>query len=153
MGLGNILFQIASAIYYCEKYNYEIILNYSNSIVFGTSNMFGKTKCLKDENNNYLSYDKTIFKKFKFMNSNNAYKTIIYNNFSDTRLVEPNSDILVRGYNQNINLFKEYINLIPNYLHLKDTTITNYIYNKYGDVSNELIYEMKTKLLTVISHS
>lgn len=26
-GLGNILFQVAAAIYYCEKYNYKLVLH------------------------------------------------------------------------------------------------------------------------------
>lgn len=29
-GLGNVLFQVASAIYYCEKYNYKLVLIRSN---------------------------------------------------------------------------------------------------------------------------
>lgn len=139
-GLGNCLFQIAAAIHYCEKYGYSIVLLYSESLLFGTSNKFDKTKCLMGSDNNWITYDKTIYKNFKFdyFNYIQVDDTTIKleNDFTDNRIMVTGEDIVIGGYNQNLNLFKEYINIIPNYLHLYHDTIREYITNKYGDISD-----------------
>ena len=60
-GLGNCIFQIASAIYYAEKYEFKIILNNNSSeLHFGTSNYTNRDK-RKKINNIPISYKDTIF--------------------------------------------------------------------------------------------
>jgi hypothetical protein len=141
-GLGNILFQVAAAIYYCEKYNYKLVLIRSHWILFGTSIMFGKDQCFVDQNNNKLTYDETIFKKLIFMEKimSPAHECIvIHNNYTNTKIVPTNNyDLIIKGFSQNISLFKEYIHKIPNYLNIEDINIKNYINNKYGNIENSI---------------
>lgn len=143
-GLGNCLFQIATGVYYCEKYNYKMILIRNHSILFGSSNCSGKIKCLTDSNNNFLSYDKSIFSNLEFIDNNNNDKLIVFNNFTDNKIKPENGiDIEIQGYNQNVNLFKEYMKYIPKYLNLNDENIKNYILNKYGDITNGICIGMR----------
>ena len=135
-GLGNILFQIAAAIYYAEKYNYTIILKKTYPICYGTSNMFGREKMIKGELNSYKTYDETIFKDFIFDDSHNEINIKVYNYFSDTRINPEGIDVIIEGFSQNIHLFYEYLNEIPKYLYLNDPEITSYIQNKYPPIEN-----------------
>ena len=65
-GLGNCLFQIATAIYYVERYKYKIILDKnSKNMTYGTSNKFNR-KQGKKKNNMDITYDQTIYKKLYF---------------------------------------------------------------------------------------
>jgi hypothetical protein len=140
MGLGNNLFQIATAIYYSEKYNYRINLIRCENILYGTSNKFGKIKCFKDDANNFLTYDKTIFNKLTFLgdvNISNSYQ-FLKNDYTSDKIVPNCESLIIRGYNQNIDLFKEYIDKIPLYLDLNYSTINSDIIKKYGDVSNSI---------------
>lgn len=136
-GLGNILFQVATAIYYAEKYKYIIVLKKSYSICYGTSNMFGREKMIKNEMNNYKTYDETIFKNFLFSNGHNENNIIVYNYFSDDKIIpESGKEIIIDGFCQNIYLFYEYLNKIPKYLHLNNPEIIKYIQNKYPPIEN-----------------
>jgi hypothetical protein len=139
-GLGNCLFQIAAAIYYCEKYNYTLELMKDYSYLFGTSNMFGKSKCKTDNNNNVLGYDTTIFKKLFFISQIEEHNNItVHNDYTDNKITPNNdSNIIISGFNQNVQLFKEVMHKLPKYFHLYDDNITNYIYTKYGDVSKSI---------------
>jgi hypothetical protein len=122
-GLGNILFQLSTAIYYAEKYGMNIKVLISDVIKFGTSNKFGRTKCID-------SYEKTIFNKLQFIDFPESY-SIINNNYSDNKII-PTKNIFIKGYCQNLKLFDEYFYKIPNYLNFKN------IPEKYGDLSNAI---------------
>ena len=135
-GLGNILFQIAAAIYYAEKYNYTIILKKTYSICYGTSIMFGREQIIKEGNNNYKTYDESIFKEFIFDECQNENSIVVHNYFSDIRINPEGRDVIIDGFSQNIHLFYEYLNKIPKYLYLKDPEIINYIQNKYPVIEN-----------------
>jgi hypothetical protein len=120
-GLGNILFQLSTAIYYAEKYGMKIKVLRSDVTKFGTANKFGRTKCKE-------GYDSTIFSKLEFTNDRED-SIIINNDYSDYKIVSHKS-IFIKGYCQNLNLFKEIFNKIPQYLSF------NTIPEKYGDLSN-----------------
>jgi len=135
-GLGNILFQIAAAIYYAEKYNYTIILKKTYSICYGTSIMFGREKMIKEGNNNYKTYDESILKEFIFDDCENKNSITVHNYFSDIRIDPEGRDIKIDGFSQNIHLFYEYLNEIPKYLYLNDPEIIKYIQNKYPPIEN-----------------
>jgi hypothetical protein len=119
-GLGNILFQVAAAIYYAEKYNYKIILKRTYPICFGTSNMFGREKMSTMGMKQYKTYDKTIFKKFMFDNGYIEDSIVVSNYFSDIKINPEGRHVIIDCYSQNIQLFYEYIHEIPKYLYLDD---------------------------------
>jgi hypothetical protein len=140
-GLGNNLFQLASAIYYCEKYNYELKIIKTEAMLFGTSNMFGKKKCLKI-NGEFISYDKTIFSKLQFIENIDVKHIIIVhndytNNIPHSQAEENN--IFISGYNQNLNLFSSVMSKIPKYLHFDDIHIKNYVLERYPNIENSTI--------------
>ena len=137
-GLGNVLFQISSAIYYCEKYSYGLELLSTDEVLYGTSNKHGKVKCIVDENNNFLSYDKTIFKNIKFCKYIPANCINLTNEYTSTIIIPTGYPILLHGYCQNINLFKDHLTKMSKYLHLDDSHIKEYIFNKYGNITNEI---------------
>jgi hypothetical protein len=143
-GLGNILFQIAAAVYYAEKYGYTIVLNDTYDIKYGTSTRFGRNKLYNDSiDNSYQSYDKTIFKNLAFITDidfNSERNFIKIDNIFSNNKIEPNGRTVIIGcFSQNIDLFYEYINQIPKYLNLNDTSINTYIKNKYGVINNDSV--------------
>ena len=134
-GLGNCLFQVSAAIYYCEKHNYNLKLIKNNTLLFGTSNYFGKNQMLI-VNDEYITYDKTIFNKITFIDEITT-SCSIHNDYTNNKLHNLNDqDILISGCNQNLNLFNEVFNEIPKYLNITDKTYETYIFNKYGDISS-----------------
>jgi len=136
-GLGNCLFQIAAAIYYCEKYNYNLVLIYSDSLLFGTSNLFGKTKCYRI-GTMFVTYDKTIFSKLSFSQSITESYDTIHNDYTSNRIT-PSNNLLISGYNQNLGLFDTVRNKITQYFNINDPAINKYIAGKYGNVSEGTI--------------
>ena len=136
-GLGNTLFQIATAISYKEKYNLDIFLKSdSYEIQYGTSIMFNRIKLSNDPiSNEYITYDKTIFSKFDYYDTAIHSVIELVNDYTDNIII-PSSDIRIKGYCQNIGLFKEYIHKIPEYLHLNDPIRNNYIKSKYKNLEN-----------------
>jgi len=135
-GLGNCLFQLATAIYYREKYNYNIFLIKSTPLLYGTSIMFGRMKCHTD-GGVVVTYDKSIFNKLTFIENIDAFCQIIDNNYTANHIIDGN--LFISGYNQNLNLFRDVFNAIPRYLNLEDPTIKSYIINKYGDISSSTV--------------
>lgn len=137
-GLGNILFQIATAAYYCEKYGYKLELLETNEILYGTSNLFGKVKSLIVDNN-YKPYTKTIFSKIPSIRSLpkvDNYLKVLNNSMNDV-IVPDGSPILIFDYCHNIKLsFDIFPKIYNNYLSFDDQNIKEYIRNKYGDISN-----------------
>ena len=143
-GLGNSLFQIATAISYKEKYNTNILLKSdSYELRYGTSNLFNRTKQKKDNNSNEdITYDKTIFSKFEYYNTRNNLAIECANDYTST-IVIPSTDIIIKGYCQNVELFKDYIHKIPEYLHLDDSTIIDYIKTKYKNTENGVMIGLR----------
>jgi len=136
-GLGNCLFQLSTAIYYCEKYKYNLVLIKSTSLLLGTSNMFGRIKCHTD-GKEVLTYDKTIFNKLVFIDKINEFSQIIHNDYTANHMIM-DGNLYISGYNQNLDLFKEVYHAIPRYLNIDDIVIKEYISNKYGDLSSATV--------------
>jgi hypothetical protein len=133
-GLGNCCFQICTAIYYSENYNYNIILNdKSKSLHFGTSNFTNRTRC-KIENGKMISYKETIFNKFKYGDLNQSLCKKIYNNFESNKIIPTNDDyyLLITGYCQNKDLFKDILPTLTKYLNLYDDNSINTLIHKYN---------------------
>jgi hypothetical protein len=138
-GLGNTLFQIATAIYYCEKYGYTLELLETNEILYGSSNLFGKVKCIIDDNNIFKPYTKTIFSKIVSIRElpkvDNYVK--IMNDSIDQIIIPDGSPILIFGFCNNIKLsIDNFPKMFNKYLCFDDQNIKDYIRNKYGDISN-----------------
>ena len=125
------MFQIATAVYYAEKYNYKIILNNnSNSLHFGTSNFTNRDK-RKKNNGVPISYKDTIFKYLTFDNIS-LYNVVIIHNDYGSNIIEPqNNRLLISGYCQNYNLFSDIFNKLPDYFNFNDEETKEYLNNKY----------------------
>ena len=107
-GLGNCLFQIATGIYYREKYKSTLYLKKNSyPLEYGTSNKFNRKKN-RIINNKDISYTETIFRKFIYYENNSNDLYILHNDYTDNKIIQT-KDILIKGYCQNINLFKEYL--------------------------------------------
>jgi hypothetical protein len=124
MGLGNCLFVISAAIYYCETYGYHLKVIKNKPSLFGTSTDFGKHVCHKN-----CPYSETIFKRLTFTEIAQQPLVRVHNDFTDN-LVVPTSNLLVTGFNQNLNLFRSVLSKIPNYLNFDDE-IVSYLKKKY----------------------
>jgi hypothetical protein len=105
----------------------------TDSLLFGTSNAFGKIKCHSSEAK-FITYDKTIFSKLTYILEPEDHY-IVHNDYTNNRAV-PTTNIAITGYSQHTGLFLEVAAKIPKYLHLEDSSIREYIHRKYGDVSN-----------------
>ena len=137
--LGNCIFQIAAAAYYCEKYNYTLFLDgNSESLNYRTSNNFNRQTQKK-------SYFNQIFKNINKEYNNFAYNTIAFNNYTDNIILPDDSlktsmlsdvstqnNILIDGYCQNINLFYDIKDKLLNYLYFNDNDNINYIKTTYN---------------------
>ena len=136
-GLGNNLFQIAVGIYYKETYNNcNIFLNKnSETLNEGTANKFGKRK-LK------TSYFNTILKKFNTVNHIPKCETVIYNDCFTLNKIDlsntSNSNILISGYCQNIDLIFNVREKLLDYFNLDDTITKETLIKKYN-VNDEAI--------------
>jgi hypothetical protein len=137
-GLGNVLFQVANAIYYAEKYDFEIVLNSDHeSILWGTSKKFGKNKC-HQVNEKDVPYLETIFKhprlKQRSLSSNN-YKFVNIYNWKSANLYEvkegDTTDLRIVELSQNKDLFEPVLCQLPKYLNLDDKVITEYLQENY----------------------
>jgi hypothetical protein len=138
-GLGNCLFQIATAIYYVEEYNYKLILDDNSShLRIGTSNYTNRFKT-KISNSNLISYKDSIFNKLTYRNYIKKNYKEVFNNYTDNLIKPDNNDttIEISGYCQNVNLFYEVKDKIFNYLNLLENDNIDYIMNKYNININE----------------
>lgn len=137
--LGNFLFQIATAIYYKEKYNCNIFLNRKG--VPGLSFTTPKMKYLLNrQTNQYIPFDETILSKFDWYSKKTRPTEweVLHNDYSDNKII-PSKNIFISGYCQNINLFYEYMEKIPQYLNLNDQKIIDYINSKYKNVKDSVV--------------
>ena len=139
-GLGNSLFQIGTAIYYKETFGGTILIKNNNTLKFGTSNKFGKNKCIKKEGENF-PYTNTILNKFKYYKKIKDH-SVIHNDYTNNKCI-PSRNILISGYCQNIYLFKDYLHKIPRYLNLEDPTIINYIKSKYKNIEQGIFIGLR----------
>jgi hypothetical protein len=138
-GLGNCMFQIATAAYYSEKYNYKIILNNnSNNLHFGTSNFTNRDK-RKKLNDIPVSYKNTIFNNqyLTYTDINIDNSTIIHNDNS-SNIIYPGrkNKLLISGYCQNYNLFYDIFDSLHKYFNFNDESINDYLIKKY-DINEE----------------
>ncbi len=132
-GLGNCLFQIATAIYYAEKYKYKIYLDEnSTALQYGTANLTNRTQN-KTENGINVSYKNSIFYKLKFANCQEVEGKILHNDYSNNKynVSEQDNTLIINGYCQNKDLFNDVRNNILNYLNIGDSDSVTYIKNKY----------------------
>jgi hypothetical protein len=133
-GLGNCLFQIATAIYYSEKYGYHIYLDENSSnLHYGTSNYTNRKQC-RIVDNIEVSYKNTIFKKINYTNCDEFIGKIIHNDYQDIKILPNDEDtiLVIDGYCQNKYLFSEVRNNIINYLNVYDEETINYLKIKYN---------------------
>ena len=115
MGIGNLLFQIAEAIYYCKKYNYKLNINDEYS-------------CFKN---------KSLFKKItKYFYKKDEY-TLLENNYTSERIVPTTKHIKITGFSQNTDLFYEYKEQIEDYLYFDSDKIQE-LKNKYKIVDTDI---------------
>lgn len=142
-GLGNNLFQLATAIYYKEKLGYkELLMKDSNILHFGSALYEGRVTVRKNKNGDIVSYKDNIFSKLKFSNLEGIdYEVFIcdessteffhgYN--SKVKYYQGNNNVCIHGYCQNYLLFYEVMEQIPKYLNLEDEEIIQYIKEKYS---------------------
>jgi hypothetical protein len=121
-GLGNILFQIGTAIWYAEKHMLQPVLISTETTLHGTSNKHGR-------NRSSVGYDRTIFSKFEYATPSDT-PTTVHNDYTSNRIV-PSTNLKISGYCQNLDLFKDVIRDIPRYLSFEKC-------DKYGDLSNAI---------------
>lgn len=142
-GLGNSLFQIAVAIYYKEKYGGSILLINGDPLKFGTSKKFGRIKNVKS-NNADVPYLNTIFNKFDVIDLPDTKYKIIKNDYTNNIYAPKlHENIFIKGYCQNADLFKDYLNKMPIYLNLSDDNVSNYIKTKYPKIENGIMVGLR----------
>jgi len=134
-GLGNTLFQVASAIYYCENFGYTLCLEPNATISYGTANTFGRTKSMQQDGQP-VSYTKTIFSKILLSVVGDA--RVIVNNHAETTRIIPDGNIEIAGFCQNLALVADMFAVLPKYLELSDQNIKEYVAAKYGDLTGAI---------------
>ena len=153
-GLGNCLFQIATAIYYSEKYGYQICLDEnSNALNYGTSNFTNRKQC-KIVDNIEVSYKNTIFNKLNYINLDKVIGKIIHTDYENIKVLpnEEDTNLIISGYCQNKDLFSEVKNNIVNYLNVCDTKTINYLKIKYNFDENSKNIMLGIRICDDFSH-
>jgi hypothetical protein len=135
-GLGNSIFQICTAIYYCEKYGYKLQLIDTFELNYGTA-LLQRNKIKRDKNGKPITYKYTLLNhpKLPFIPKESyKYNKIVHNDFSIRHIVPNSTDklIAIQGYCQNVGLFKEVKDKILGYFNVYDKNVYEYIQNKYG---------------------
>lgn len=144
-GLGNILFKLANAIYYAEKYNYQIILDKNSPELYVGTSINEDREKIKIKDNTIFSYENTIFNKLIYddIETYNNNSMVVFNNYTSKILTEQEmkeKNICIDGYCQNYNLFFEYREKIPKYLNLHNETTIVEMIEKYNiDVTKKNI--------------
>lgn len=128
-GLGNSIFQICCAIYYCEKYGYKLQLIDTFELNFGT--VHNNKMCQKP-----TSYRYTILNhpKLQFIPADQYnYDKVVHNDFSTSHIVPCATDrlISIEGYCQNAGLFNDINDKIPSYFNLFDNNLYELLKKKY----------------------
>jgi hypothetical protein len=135
-GLGNSIYQICAAIYYCEKYGYKLQLVDTFELNYGTS-LLQRNKIKRDKNGAPITYRYTLLNhpNLPFISKNNyTYNKVIHNdNYTVRHIVPEPSDkfIVIQGFGQHVGVFKEIKDKILNYFNLYDKNSYEYIQNKY----------------------
>ena len=124
-GLGNYLFQIATAYAYSKKTNKNLIFNNNDIyIVHGSVD----------------SYKDNIFSNliFESLNENSFGKRYNELNFNFNEISNFDGDVYLNGYFQSEKYFKDYRNEILDLFEFDNQT-KNFINEKYGDLLNNKI--------------
>lgn len=143
-GLGNSLFQLAVAVHYAEKYNYNIKMVFGPPLVVGTSTNFERNVIRKDAIGKSVTYNYTIFNNPK-LEYIPLVKTEKYDKFLDfgydidklIEVTELDKKVGVRGHCQNYKLYRDVIDKILSYINLDDSFIIDYIDKKYNLASSK----------------
>lgn len=138
-GLGDTLFQIATAVHYQDVCGGEIILCDNERIRFGTSHSFGRTKTFREKGKK-IPYTHTIFKWFRTYRMPRRFTCAHHDgDATEIRPLEENEHILIHGSCQSQVLYRPYIRAIPRYLCLDDETIRTYLQDKYPNIEEGIM--------------
>lgn len=137
-GLGNHLFQVATAISYAENHGYEIILNSaSEGILWGSSSFTNRDK-IRRNNNSRVPYTHTIFRKLssRKLHQEPSAQTMFHQYDGDH--ISPQNNVLqIVGLCQNKELFVDIIPYLPFYLDLYDQKTMHHLMHEYGIHRNQ----------------
>lgn len=117
-GLGNMLFQIATA--------QAVSFRDNKKLVCGTDDMIVVHKP-------YSEYTDTIFRKILFSNRIDSFITITENHFNYSEIERVDGNIKLQGYFQSEKYFIDYKKEILNLFEIDDVT-KKYLFEKYGEI-------------------
>lgn len=131
-GLGNCLFQIATAIYYKEKYGYEIIFNdNSRCLQMGTDNRPRNRRTRKWSGEN-VNYKFTIFNKFTYRALGKHQYQIVRNDTLNDEIIPTAEYLKLDGYCSEGKLYHQVSDKLLSYFNLNDRLVHDYIKSKYN---------------------
>jgi len=134
-GLANSLYILASAIYFVEKYNAKLVLVRTPQLLWGTSLHKDRDQRIRDENDQPVPYEKTIFSKLEFVDKVPKGRVMqFYNRFGSKRIAWETQEypiLLINGYQQHSALFD--IPSLPRYLNFENPVFTQRLIDGYGD--------------------
>jgi hypothetical protein len=157
-GWGNCMFQIAAAAAYAEIHNYDVVLDIdSPPLSWGTSNMFNKNQCHKNDQNEPVSYFKTL------LSSERLYRRQISD--SEYNQAEPYGDLFsklsenkrnnlrMHGFCQDLKYYGGNHNILP-YIFVENNQITQYVSEKYqiNSLANQFIVCVGIRIGSDFSH-
>jgi hypothetical protein len=140
-GLGNCLFQLASAMHYVYRFGYTVVMVRSEPLLWGTSHKHGRSAFLRcPQTGQPLSYEQSIFKGLVFVDRIETKTTLVSNTYTSTRVIPwQDENLEIAGYSQNIDLFKEYLPVMRQHYVFIDAEqnafLDKYIADRYGDLS------------------
>ena len=149
-GLGNQLFQIGTALGYCEKYNKNLILS-KNHIIQNTHQTFDKTiKVINTLFPDIKIVDNLCTDKYYIFNEINE-DTFMYKPICNNTIINTLDNILLKGYFINYKYFSEIFNCcisptnsISKYTDkLNNFNNTYFIHIRLGDYVNHNLYNIK----------
>lgn len=134
-GLGNTLYQVASAIDYCERVpNSQILLLDGPSFFTGSANYEGRQQALTDGDGKMVPYKATIFSKFAFVTQfPNPRQSFEQDYGPDHIQWDPERTHLeIKSWQQHVNLFRRSMHVWDKYFNFKHIGMMRHLLNRYA---------------------
>lgn len=134
-GLGNMLYQIACAITYCEQNPKATIVLQKHQFETGTANSYNREQALRDDVSGVVvPYNATIFSKFCFVDTFPKKRLVFENHYSSEPIAWncQESHLEIAGYQQHRDLFVSTMHSWPKYFNLYNKGMVKRLVKHYA---------------------
>ena len=133
-GLGNCLYQLASAIHYAETYpNAQIVALRSLNMMFGSAQASDRKQSLHDGYDKPIPYENTIFARITFIDELPGPAIQFDNGYGHHHIPwDQTTHLHIINYQQHRDLFLAHFNKLSKYISVHNEIVLHGLVEKYG---------------------